>query len=543
MTPAPPAPKLAPTHAIGAMLAEQASTRPDARFCHAAGVGYTFAEMHRRADEVAAGFAALGVSKGDRVALLIPNRPEMLELFFGLARLGAVQVPLNAALKGMFLHHQLAQSEADILVADAAGIASAEPLLEDLAGVRAVVAIDPLDGGEWSGPELLEYRAVTPSGGVPPEVEIAASDTMSIVYTSGTTGLPKGCVLSHAYYARSASRHIEALEIGAEDSLFTAMPLFHGGGRMVILTSALIVGIPVHFEARFTASGYLQRLVETDASIVFAVGAMGIALLATAPGPLDRAHRVHTAMIAPMSPVDQQRFQERFGIEPWVSVFGQTECMPICLTPKTDQRDNAGCGRPAPDLEVALLDDDGQRVADGQIGEICLRPREPHAMFDGYWKQPQATVGAFEHLWYHSGDFGRVLPSGEIGFVDRRKDALRRRGENVSSLQLEAGIRTHSSIADVAVHAVPSDLSEDDIKACLVLVAGADLSPADVAAFFQENVPSYALPRYVEVLEELPVNAVNRVMKHVLRDRGVTEGTWDLQALGLIASRKRPISA
>jgi crotonobetaine/carnitine-CoA ligase len=243
--------------------------------------------------------------------------------------------------------------------------------------------------------------------------------------------------------------------------------------------------------------------------------------------------------IAPLTPADQERFKERFGIEPWTEVYGQTECVPLCVSPRTGPRDRAGCGVGAPDLEVALLDEQMQPVRDGEVGEICIRPREPQAMFDGYWNQPQATLDAFRGLWYHTGDAGRKLPSGEYTFVDRKKDALRRRGENVSSIELEVAIRNHPKVADVAIHAVPSPVSEDDIKACVVLVPGEATEPEELFVFFRDNLPYYALPRYVEILDDLPRNAVNRVMKHVLKERPMTDGVWDFEALGLTVSREQ----
>ena len=520
---------------IGSLLRERAAAFPDRPFCHVDRHGFTFGEMNRRSDAVAAGFAALGVSKGDRVATLMPNRVESLELFFGLAKLGAVQVPLNAFLKGAFLRHQLAQSRSSVLVTDREGSAAVEPVLAELAELQTIVTLDEGRGAAQSTVEQVPYDAVRDHSGSPPQVALAATDTMSIAYTSGTTGLPKGCVLSHGYYTRSASVCLHsALGVTSADVLFAPLPLFHGGGRMVVLTGALVVGIPVHFSSSFSASSFIAQAAEIGATVVFCVGAMGMALLATPPGDSDRRHHIHTMMVAPLGAAEQERLKQRFGIEPWTNVFGQTECMPATFGPRGDAgRDRGGCGVAAPDIDLALLGDGLDAVADGEIGEICLRPREPFAMFDGYWGQPAATLEAFRGGWYHTGDYGRSLPSGELAFVDRKKDALRRRGENVSSIELEASILTHPKIADVAVHAVPSPSTEDDIKACIVLARGESISPEEMFDFFRERLPYFAAPRYVEILGELPRNAVGRVMKHVLRERAHPDAGWDLDALGL----------
>jgi crotonobetaine/carnitine-CoA ligase len=243
-------------------------------------------------------------------------------------------------------------------------------------------------------------------------------------------------------------------------------------------------------------------------------------------------------MCAPLSLAAQQVFRDRVGVEPWVDIFGQSECMPTTLTGlSSSQRDPRGCGVAAPDLEVELLDDDGRIVEGEGIGEICLRPKERYAMFDGYFERPEATLEAFKDLWYHTGDYGRRLDTGAFAFVDRKKDAMRRRGENVSSIELEVAIAAHPTVREVAVHAVPSELGEDEIKACIVLIDGGTVEPAALFDFFKSNLPYFAIPRYVDLLPDLPRNGIGRIMKHKLREAGNGGSTWDFEALGLTVGR------
>jgi crotonobetaine/carnitine-CoA ligase len=528
--------ELSEHHVVADLLRARASERGDRRFCSMEQDVFTYAEMDRRSDEVAAGFAALGVSKGDRVAILSPNRTEILELLFGLAKVGAIQVPLNAFLKGAFLKHQLKDSNACVLIADSDGFDAAKPLLTELPDLRTVVLLDAADHAV-QGAEVVSWAQASSSQDAPPEVEIAASDVMSIVYTSGTTGLPKGCVLPNGYYCRSGLTNANALGFEETDAIYCMLPLFHGGGRMLVLIAGLQKGIPVAFDAAFSARGFFPRAIETEATVVIGMGAMGAALLALPEGENEREHSIHTMMVAPMSPADQKRFQERFGIDPWVEVYGQTECVPVTCTPRRGERDRESCGLPAEDLEVALLDDDGLPVADGEPGEICIRPKRPGAMFSGYWDNAEATVEAFKDLWYHTGDMGKRRESGALQFVDRKKDAMRRRGENVSSMELETAIRTHEAIGDVAVHAVPSPLAEDDIKAVIVL-SGERPSEEDLFGFFRDNLPFFAIPRYVEYVDDLPRNAVGRVMKHELRDREMTDAVIDFEELGFRVTKE-----
>jgi crotonobetaine/carnitine-CoA ligase len=524
---------------VGDLVAYWARERPERLCCAIDERRFTFGEMDHRAAVLAAGTCALGVRKGDRVATLAPNRVEIVELFHGLARAGAIQVPLNAYLKGAFLRHQLAQSRAKVLITDEAGRRAVEPMLDELPDLETIIHLDAVAAPNRSGRRIdVPYDVLSLAGEVPPAVPIAAADTMSIVYTSGTTGLPKGCVLSHGYYCRSGQVNGDALQVTAEDVIFTALPLFHAGGRLITLMGPLYHGIPVQLETSFSASRYFARAAETGATIAIGVGAMGAALLATPPGSHDKDHALRTMMVAPMSPTAQRAFRERFGIEPWTDVYGQTECMPITATPvSSPRRDQAGCGISVPDLELALLDEDDSPVADGAVGEICLRPDTPFAMFDGYWDQPADTLDAFRQLWYHTGDYGRRLPSGALAFVDRKKDALRRRGENISSIELEAAIDGHPDIVESAILAVPSDLVEDDIRACIVTREGAILGPEPLFRYLKDNLPYYALPRYVEIVDDLPRNAVGRVMKHVLREQRLTERTWDFEQLGLVIER------
>jgi crotonobetaine/carnitine-CoA ligase len=515
---------------IPGLLRRWARKTPDRRFCAMDDHVFTFAEINAKTDRLAAGFAALGIGRGDRVAVLAPNRVEVLEMFFALAKLGAIQVPLNAYLKGDFLKHQITHSASTALVADAAGLQAVRPMLVHLDRLRHVIQLAGGDGADRTA--TAQYGDLELVGQAP-ALTVTPADVMSIMFTSGTTGLAKGCVLSHGYYVRAGNITADAFGLGPEDSLFSSLPLFHGGARLLVLTAALTRGIPVTIDSTFSARGFLPRAREVGATVVAGVGAMGQALMAVPQADNDRDHRDHTMLVAPMPPGTQAAFEQRFGIDPWTEFYGQTECVPLSCTPRNGERDRGGCGYPAPDLEVALLDDSGRAVPDGEVGEICIRPREPFAMFDGYWRDPDRTLDAYRGLWYHSGDTARRRPSGELEFVDRKSDSMRRRGENISSTELEASISAHPAVADVTVHAVPSEQTEDDIKAWIVLAPGPQISSAELFEYFRMTLPYFAIPRYIEFLDALPKNAVGRVMKHVLRERGNSASTVDFDQLGL----------
>jgi len=517
---------------IGELLRVRSAEAPHKVCIAMDGEIVTYADMDRRSDALAASLALLGLGPGDRIAVLAPNRLELVELFYAIAKSGSVQVPLNPYLKGDFLLHQLRQSKSRILVTDAAGRAAVEPLVAALPDLQTVVMLDDAVAGETPYTTLFETDAR------PPTVQVRPADLMSILYTSGTTGLPKGCLASHGYYCRSARVTGNALEVDNDDILFAAMPLFHAGGQFITITLPLLFGIPAYLQSTFSARNFLPQAQKVGATLVIAVPAMVNAVLATEPTPADRDHTVRRIMSAPLSVQAQEAVRTRFGIDAWADVLGQTECMPTAVTAlSSTDRVAQSCGMAAPDLEVALLDDEGFVIEGPGSGEVCVRPKAPYAMFDGYLDDPQATLDSFRGLWFHTGDCARRLPNGAFRYVDRMKDSLRRRGENISSFELEQAIVRHPAVVECAVHAVASPLGEDDVKVCIV--TSSPVEPVELFAFFKNNLPYFAIPRFVDILDALPRNRMGKVMKHALRDAGNSSETWDFEALNLTVTRAK----
>ena len=517
---------------VSEALKRRVETDGDAPFVRLGGEWVTPKELDARADHFAGALAGIGVQKGDRVALLLPNRFEIIEAVMGCARSGAIEVPLNAWLKGEFLRYQLQDCQASVLVTDTAGFASAEPLLASTE-IETVIFVDDL-ASLSTDIAVLDYHALMAEKRPAPEVDIATSDIMAIIYTSGTTGMPKGCMLSHGYFMAGPSGQIERGWVTPGDRIFTSWPLFHTSGQVIALMVAMLLPEgSVAFTAEFSASSYLDEAREAGATVLAGVGFMGSAIMAQPPRDDDADNDFRLAIWIPMSPSDQEAFEERFDTAVVAESYGQTEAFPVTMSELTHDRQRATIGTPSPSFEVRLVDDHDIDVPVGEAGEIIVRPNRPYVMYSGYWQNPEATVNASRNLWHHTGDMARENEVGQLLFVDRKKDALRRRGENISSVELEAAIMKLDGVAAVAVCAVPSDMTEDDVKAVLVLDEGATLEPEPVFAFFQENLPYFAIPRYVHLRDELPANALGRVMKHVLREEGATDEMWDFQALGL----------
>jgi carnitine-CoA ligase len=521
---------------LGDRLAQWAEAEPARRFVRCGGPWLTFGEVNERTDRLAAGLAGFGVTQGERVALISPNRIEYILTFLACAKLGAVLVPINTFLRGEFLRYQLRDSQAATLITDSAGLREAAQLLPALPDLRRVVA---LDDGEVPGVglDVVPYAKLETAEGPPPRPRLSPSDLASVLYTSGTTGLPKGCMMSHGYYLAIPTSHFENGWYAASDTILTPFPLFHTSGQAITLMSGLAHGAALCFETEFHASSFIARAKEVEATVLYGVGAMGMAILAAPPADTDRDHQVRLAMWVPMSPEAQAAFEERFGIPVIAEGYGQTECTPVTMNPVDGLRKRHTAGRPVENFDVRLVDDDDRDVPVGDVGEIVVRPRRPDVMFLGYWNKPEATVVASRNLWHHTGDSARADEDGFITFVDRKKDALRRRGENVSSMELEAAIMRHPAVERAAAHAVPSELTEDDIKVCITVREGATVAPGELFEFFKANLPYFAVPRYVEVVDALPLNAMGRIMKHVLRERGVTSATWDFDALGFVIGR------
>jgi crotonobetaine/carnitine-CoA ligase len=521
---------------LGDWLREEAALEPDRQFVQCASDWLTLGELDRRSDRVAAALLGLGVAKGHRVAVNLPNCIEYVVLIYAIAKTGAIQVPLNTFLRGEFLRHQLEQTGPALYITDEAGLKMLVPVLPELLEQPRLVLVGGA-AGEAGLPAALDYAELEAATTALPPVRIEPEDVCSIIFTSGTTGPSKGCTITHGYYCNLINVFIEFGWYEKGDLIFGANPLFHFSGQTWLVAAALAVRGSVIVEPSFSASRYMARIRETGATNALGMGAMGMAVLAQPPTDADRSHKLRHITFMPSTPDLVRCFEARFGVAPFAEVFGQSECWPVLLGDPRGSRRPGSMGKVTPGLDVRIVDDNDVEVPVGQPGEIVVRPTEPFRLFSGYWNQAEVTVLTFRNLWHHTGDQGRIDEDGYFWFVDRKKDSLRRRGENVSSIEVEQAILKHPAIANVAVHAVPSELSEDDIKACIVLASEAPIEPADLLEFFRKALPYYAVPRYVEFLGELPANVNGRVQKVKLRERGITGDTLDFEKLGLVVAR------
>ncbi len=511
---------------ILAALARRLAADPDGDYLDFHGDQWTARRVDDESRRVARGLAALGVQRGDRVASLVENAPEQVVLFFATVRLGAIAVPINTAYKGEFLRHQLADSGAVVFViaddlAERADDTVSETETPELRHVLSVGQLSDLDGPHVD------------------DADVGPGDLACFIYTAGTTGPSKGCMLSHNYVVSMSVQIARAWQRTSDDVVWTPLPLFHLNAISICVVGTLVIGGRASIARKFSVSGFWPEIQRTGATMASMLGSLATLIANAADHPDMSGHRLRVCAAAPIPPDIDRIWRERFGCATFSGGFGLTEASLIAaLPPGVENRPGAAGMLNQVEFEVVLLDDEDQPVAAGERGEICCRPRQADGMFAGYWNRPADTVAAWRNLWFHTGDLGRVDDAGYLYFVDRKKDSMRRRGENISSFEMEKSLFAHPAIKDCAVHAVPSPIGEDDVKVTAVLQADADVSEEDLCRFVAERVPYFAIPRYIEFRDDLPRNPVGRVLKYQLRDEGVTPTTWDREAAGVEFERR-----
>jgi crotonobetaine/carnitine-CoA ligase len=496
----------------------------------------TYEQLHERATRFANGFLASRIQKGAKVALMLSNCPEYLYCWFGLAKIGAVMVPINIAHKGELLRYIIDSSDCEAIVVDSGWLDRVHEIERDIPKVRSIFVRPVGDAVPRAG--RIDTRSIEDlanHSAEPVSAEVRHSDPTTILFTSGTTGPSKGVVMSHNYYHYAARTISEGMGVGPDDVLYTCLPLFHVNAQVCTVLSALIHGARVSMYEHFSASSFWDQVRGSKATTFLALGAIGN-ILHKAPPRLDDAdNNVRLAMVVP-PPEDLEGFEKRFGLRVVYESFGLTEG--IVAPPKVLEPRRPGCcGKPAPDTDVRIVDEFDEPLGPGETGEIVMRTREPYSMMSGYYKMPEETLNAFRNLWFHTGDLGSMDADGYLYFSGRKKEAIRRRGENISAFEVERTINQHPAVLESAAIPVPSELSEDDVKVVVVLKEGEQLSPKDLIAFCEDRMAYFMVPRFVEVRAELPKTPTQRVEKYKLRAEGNGPETWDREKAGYTLRR------
>lgn len=483
---------------------------------------WTYAETPIIAARMAGRLTEAGIRRGDRVAILSGNRAEVMRVLLGCGWLGAVAVPINTASKVLQIRYSLENSGASLLVAESALLAALDP--DALAGLplRQVWTL-----GE---PIALVGQSTRPFDADGPQLspcDVEPATPFAILYTSGTTGAPKGVVCPHAQFYWWGATTSRFLEITASDVLTTSLPLFHTNAINTFF-QALLTGATQVVEPRFSVSDFWPSLQRTGATVTYLLGAMVPMLLGRALTPEERDHRVRVAL-APGVPAHLHDVVfERTGVR-FVDGFGSTETN-FVIGGTVAERVAGRMGRVAPGISARVVDESGQACVDGTAGELTLMADDPLAFSAGYFLAAEKTAEAWRGGWFHTGD--RVIRHADstFSFVDRLKDVIRRRGENISSFEVEQALAAHPAIEAVAVYPVPSPLAEDEVMAAIVCKAGQTPTAIEIAAHAARLLPRFAVPRYIAFLPELPRTENGKVQKFALRARGVTPDAWDRDA-------------
>jgi crotonobetaine/carnitine-CoA ligase len=529
---------------VNGLLDRRLADDPHGEYLDVCGTKFSAAEAASAANRLANSLAAMGVRPGDRVATLVENSAEALLAWWGIVRGGAVAVPINTAYKGEYLRHQLADSGSRVLIVEASLADRVARISQETPALEHVVVIGA--AAEPPGVTVHMWDDALGSDDAQPGVTVRPADLATFIYTGGTTGPSKGCMLSHNYHEVLTRQIGICWQRTADDVVWTPLPMFHFNAIVTAVLGPLVYGGRAAIYRRFSVSNFWPEMNRTGATVTSTLGTMAYLLAHDVDRPempQSGAPEANTSLrligAAPLPVEVDSILRERFGIETFSGAYGTTEASLVSWQPPGVRNKPNGAGVINDEFfDVRIFDDDDNELVRGTEGEIVLRPKRPHTMFEGYWGRPEATVEASRNWWYHTGDIGRVDDEGFLFFVDRKADYLRRRGENISSFEVERVLMGHGSLADVAVHAVPSEVTEDDLKITATLVEGATLTEEDLFRWCIDQLPYFALPRYIEFRDDLPRSPVGRVLKRELRDEGPNAATWDAEAAGITYEKR-----
>ena len=502
---------------------------------------WTYREFDQACNELAHGLQALGVGKETTVAGFLENRVEVLLTWFAAMRLGGIYVPVNPAFKGDFLRHQLEDSCAAAVVAEPDLVKQFAPIASGLTHLRVVLHRGTLASAPPLPFAVKPLREVLVAGRERIEAPSLPSDITALLYTGGTTGPSKGCMIPHNAMVDLAHFTVEHDARTEHDVAWTCLPFTHSNALGLTVLAQMLVGGTAAVSRRFSVSTFWDDVEKAGATIAGGLATM-MKFLADAPDSpamLRYQGKLRVMRGAPFPPELRRRWRERFGVEQVGSnVYGLTEALLLCTLPRGAEAPPGSSGRRNANFDVRIVNDRDEELPPGEAGEIICRPLRPNLMFKGYWNRPADTLRVWDNLWFHTGDVGKFDAQGFFYYVDRKKDCVRRRGESISSYDVETAFLKHPDVAEIAAHAVSSVNGEDDLKITVVRRAGSAVSEEQLARWSIERVPYFAVPRYIEFRDELPRSELGRIRKVELREQGCTPATWDFEESGIKLAKR-----
>ncbi len=528
---------------LGRILAYQAVEDGDHDFLIFDQEHYSYAQVNTLVNRVAHGLHHLGISPGERLSCYLDSCPEYVLLALAANKLGAIWIPVNTDYKGEWLRDTLERSRPRLVVTNRRLLPRLMEISPTLGVEHIYVTLDSIEEGavqafEDSGlqlptPARAFFELLADDDSEPDLSTFSHSDTCAVLWTSGTTGRSKGVMQSHNVWVQAASMANVPYAPQADDIILNVMPLYNSAAWVTAVFRALVAGISCAVDPHFSVANYWQRVRHYGATQAFTLGAMHMFLWNAPSQPDDADNPMRVMQMVPIPDDVRAGFSKRFGVRTIGPGMSQSEAM--MLLSQSFEKPGGWppncCGSPVPDMELQLVDESGAEVPFGESGELWARPRRKHIIFNGYLDDPDATAAAFDGEWLKTGDMLRRDADNNYFFVDRKKDAVRYKGRNISTYEVEAVARSHPAIADCAAFGIPSSEleSEDELKLNVVFKKGASASEEELAQFINDRAPHFFVPRYIELVDSLPYTPTNKVQKYQLREIGITAQTWDLQ--------------
>ena len=515
------------------LIEEKAAKNGSRAFMHFEDQVVSYREIHEKSNMVGNNLKKLGIKKGENVLVFLFNSVEYVILWFALAKLGAVMVPINTASKRHDLSHVIMDSAANTIILESS-------LLGNYLEVRSEAKIEREiiigEGPDDKQGRMIPFEILQKGSADDLETDIAVDDPITIIYTSGTTGKPKGVVLPQYAYIQNPFAIMKYEDLKENDRLFSTLPLFHVGAQLLIVLPAMMADIDFALMKRFSASRFWDQVRHYRCNVVHYLGSIAQMLLAQTERP-DDADNPGERMIGGGIPEKiWEKFERRFGVK-IVEAYGLTECGGVSVHNPVHKVKVGSIGLPVAHQRVEIVDENDRMVGPMVKGEIVIRPEIPFTTMLGYYKNPGASMEACRNLWFHTGDYGYKDEEGYIYFLGRAAYFIRRRGENVSPEEVEGVINTHPGVEESCVVGVPSEMGDEDVKAYVVRKGTVELLPEDIIKWCEEQISYFKIPRYIEWVDSLPKTATNRVERHKLKQAGIGE-SWDRDRSGYHLKRK-----
>ncbi|MBW1738552.1 MAG: ATP-dependent acyl-CoA ligase [Deltaproteobacteria bacterium] len=500
----------------------------------------SYRELDENVNRVANTLLEMGVKKGDKICFMMKNSIEFIYSWFALGKIGALMVPMNPALKGKLLEYIINNSEATIAFVDNDLLERFRFVEDGIKRVGRIVSVkENADYNEkvmFKNAQLVQFEELMLGSTASPRLKVDPQNPMSILYTSGTTGPSKGAVLSHHYYYYNAISAIHWMRHCSDDILYSCLPFFHANASITSIYTALMAGATFSMGKRFSLTTFMDEIARYKATHTNVMGSILVLLMKQKPKPDDANNTLKVVNSVPLIP-ESLEFEKRFGVK-LIGMYGATETCICIVSPFDEETRPESCGKALPQYDCRIFDDNDMECPAGEKGEIVVRGRLPFIQMEGYYNMPEETLASFRNLWYHTGDYGIKDKEGYFYFVDRKKDAIRRRGENISSYEVEDVVNSHPAVLESAAVAIKDkEMTEDEVKICVILKKGWKLSHEGLISYCKDRMAYYMVPRYVEFMDDFPKTPNQKIEKYKLRDRGLTKDTWDREKAGVRVDR------